>query len=198
MDKGHIPVGCVVIDDPGSGGRGLSGFCRANGLRAYPCDWSGAERPLSLLQGLLQRARGECGAAAILARERGCGAALALAEQLPVERLALIEPEASLNRRRVGLGPIDRLDAFARRNLSLCVSDALVIERADSRGARRLRSGGFCAHARLARLAFDVESDKELYTICENTLKSAITHFLRAGEWPKNLAENAEMCIIDG
>ena len=191
-------VGCLIIDDFRSGGDGLSGLCFAAGLRPYPFDWDGEERPLPALQGLLQQARRECGAAAILARGRGCGAALALAEQLPVERLALIEPERALRGGLARRAPLERLNAFARRNLSLCVSDALVIEHEDSRGCKRLRDGGFCAHARLARLTYGGERDKELYTICENTTKTAVTHFLRAGECPKELAENPEMCIIDG
>lgn len=187
-----------MIDEPGSGGERLSGLCCAAGLTGYPFDWNGTKRPFEALQDLLQQARGPSGTACVLARGRGCGAALALAEQLPVERLALIEPEASLIPRLRLLDPVERLNAFARRNLSLCVSDALVTERARERGAMRLREGGFCAHARLLRLACEGKSDKELYTICENTLKTAITHFLRAGDLPKNLAENAEMCIIDG
>ena len=187
----------MIIDDQRPGGQDLSGLSLSAGMPAFPFDWRGEEALLPRLQErLLQARRG--GAAVILARGRGCGAALALAEQLPVERLALIDPEPALKSRIPSLSHPGRLYAFARRNLSLCVSDALVVEEASARGARRLREGGFCAHARLTRLSLAGEMDKELYTICENTLKTAITHFLRTGELPKELAENEEMCIIDG
>ena len=188
----------MIIDDLRPGGRDLSGLSLSAGLPAFPFEWRGGEPLLPALQECLRKARGGRGAAVILARGRGCGPALALAEQLPVERLALIDPEPALRGRFPSFSPLERVNAFARRNLSLCVLDALGVEGKDARGARRLREGGFCAHARLARLALDVETDKELYTICENTLKTAITHFLRTGEFPKELAENAEMCIIDG
>ncbi len=190
-------VGCVAIDDPMSGENRLSGLSCAPCLVAYPFDWRAGERAFEELQTLLQRARSTCGAAAILARGLGCMAALALAEQLPVDRLALVAP---LQERMRGRKPLartfNRIALFARQNLSLCVSDVLIVEAAGSRAGRKLVSLGLGAHSRVSMLEMAAETGPELYTICENTLKTAITDFLRDGELPKDLAQNREMCII--
>lgn len=212
-------VGCLVIDNLRPGENALSGLLSACGARPFAYVWRSGAPLMEELRALLHRARVECGAASILARGTGCGAALALAEQLPVERLALIEPAEALTPRpflralntgatRVAETPckreaadgwqLRRVCAFARRNLSLCVSDALVIEGERSDGWHRLEAGGLSAHSRLVRLAIPAESGEILYTNCENALKRAIIAFLCAGDLPKDLAENREMCIIYG
>ncbi|MBR1820502.1 MAG: hypothetical protein IJ769_02645, partial [Clostridia bacterium] len=86
----EMRVGCLMIDDPLSGENLLSGLSLDSSVRVYPFRPRVGERLWDRLQSLLQRARSECGAVAILARGAGCGAALALAEQLPVDRLALV------------------------------------------------------------------------------------------------------------
>ena len=190
-------VGCVAIDDPTSGENRLSGLSFAPGLAGYPFDWRAGERAFEEMQTLLQCARSDCGAAAILARGPGCMAALALAEQLPVERLALIAPQTGRLRGRGSLARyFNRIALFARQNLSLCVSDVLIIEAGNSRVGRKLVWLGLGAHSRVAALEMPAETGPELYTICENALKTAITDFLRGGELPKDLAQNREMCII--
>lgn len=204
-------VGCLVIDNLRPGENSLSGLLSACGARPFGYEWRPGAPLMDQLRTLLHRARVECGAASILARGTGCGAALALAEQLPVERLALIEPGEALRpfRSAHAMGAtratgvlcasdrrqLCRINAFARRNLSLCVSDTLVIEGERSDGWRRLDEGGLSAHSRLYRLAIDAESGEIMYTNCENALKRAIIAFLCAGDLPKDLAENREMCI---
>ena len=180
-------------------------------LAARPFAWAAGERLLGGLQAQLQLAREGFRYSGILARGAGCGAALALAEQLPVDRLALIEPPEALHtfprpgprapgdpalskRRR----QVRRLNAFARRNLSLCVADVLVAEKPDAAFARRLWEGGLRDHSRVVRLAIPGEIGRVLYTNCENMAKRAIIDFLRAGVLPKELAQNPEMCIIYG
>lgn len=198
MTENNInPVGCLIIDDPMSGENWLSGLSLPAGLRAYPFAWRTGEGLLSSLQTLLQRARSECGTASILARGAGCAAALALAEQLPVERLALIEPTFRPCAPKVLAKPLGRIARYAARNLSLCVSDALIASREDQREAMRI-ARALSANCRVCRLDIPGETVPEMETICENWLKRAITDFLRGEELPKDLAQNPEMCIIYG
>lgn len=187
------------------GADALSGLLLGSGIPAYAFEWRAGEPLMDGLRTILHRVRRECGAASVLARGTGCGAALALAEQLPVERLALIEPAEALvhNLNRLWrsdrrASTVRRVGAFARRNLSLCVADALVIEGEQSEGWRLLHDGGMAAHSRLIRLAIPADTVDNLYTNCENALKRPVTGFLTAGELPKDLAENREMCIIYG
>ena len=190
-------VGCIAIDEPMSGENRLSGLSCAPGLVVFPFEWRAGEDALGALQTLLQRARSSCGAAAIVARGLGCLAALALAEQLPVDRLALVEPRLGRLRGRGTLARcFNRIALFARQNLSLCVSDVLIVQTGDTRAGRKLVSLGLGAHSRVARVELPAETAPELYTICDNTLKTAVTDFLRGGDWPKDLAQNREMCII--
>ncbi len=193
-----IPVGCLVVDDPMSGENWLSGLSLPAGLRACPFDWRAGEGLLSSLQTLLQRVRSECGAASILARGLGCAAALALAEQLPVERLALVEPTLRPVRTPKAIAkPLNRIARYAARNLSLCVSGTLIAARADDRDARII-ARALWANCRVFRVNIPGETVPEMETICENGLKRAITDFLRGEELSKDLAQNPEMCIIYG
>lgn len=191
-------VGCLVIDDPMSGENWLSGLSLPEGLCPYPYSWRAGEGLFESLQTLLQRARAECGAACVLARGAGCAAALALAEQLPVERLVLVHP--SLRRLRAPKSfarACNRIAYFAAQNLSLCVCDALIVARKEERGARQI-ARALKANCRVCRLELPGDSGPELYTICENGLNRAITDFLRGEDFPKDLAQNPEMCIIYG
>ncbi len=179
------PLGCLMIDDPVPGEHRLSGLSLPDGLRPYPFQWRTGETPLPGLQALLHRARSQCGAACVLARGAGCLAALALAEQLPVERLALIRPAALTGRMR-------RLSGYALRNLALCVSDALIVDGADARLARRLERG-LSANGRVERLPPPDKTGPDLCTICENRLRNAVFAFLRGEDLPKDLAKTPEM-----
>ena len=206
-------AGCLVIDELRSGGEPASGFRFLRALAGVEVQVF-RQRPggglWDDLQTALQALRAKCETASILSRGTGCAAALALAAQLPVERLALVDPDLSPGRfgafaRQSGRGACDpllftqicRLSDFARRNLALCVSDVLMIERGEDREARALRRG-LSAHGRVFTLRLDGDFGDEMYTVRENTVKQALSCFLCRGELPKTLAENAEMCIIYG
>ena len=207
-------VGCLIIDELISGENDLSGFSfdwavkrGQAGLELFPLVWRGGDL-LGAAQAQLYAAREACDAIAVLARGTGCGLALALAEQLPVDRLVLIEPKLPRMRwwrRRAGTGEdagrraqLRRLWGFARRNLSLCVSDALLIEGQGASFGARLCAQGLSAHCCVRRLSIRGENGSILFTNCENEVKGCVEVFLRAGELPKKLAQNREMCIIYG
>ena len=205
-DVANRCVGCLLIDDLLSGENVLSGLFSSVELsrgrvRLFDCP-EGANLHEQLQRAHHAARKGRSGVA-IAANGRGCDAALALAEQLPVERLALIAPEARRfsDSRRSGASPrlsrqANRLRAFARRNLALCVCDVLIVETAGARGGQALREGGLCANSRVTQLSLMGERDKNLYNNGEFNLKTLILGFLQRGELPKSLAENAEMCII--
>ncbi|MDO5322814.1 MAG: hypothetical protein Q4G06_02270 [Clostridia bacterium] len=94
-------------------------------------DFPEVERCLPHAQAALWELRRRCGWVCVAA-ERGCaGVALSLAEQLPVDRLALIGgtpfsplPEGGTAARRRELR---RMDGFARRNLALLVAELLLV-----------------------------------------------------------------------
>ena len=109
-----------MLRSAGDVGRRLLSVAFPEGGRCLPC-------AQAALWELKQRCGWVCVAAA-----RGCaGVALSLAEQLPVDRVALIGgtpfsplPEGGTAARRREL---KRLDAFARRNLALLVAELLLI-----------------------------------------------------------------------
>ncbi len=201
-------VGCLVIDDPLAGEgtlSGLSSYIDASRLRVMPFRWTGGPQVHGALQAALHALRQACPAATVIAaRGLGCAAALALAAQLPVDRLALIEPRLTQTERREGAvstcfeRQLRRLCGFARRNLALCVSDVLVVEAPRARGTLALTRTGLGAHARVTRLEATDVREKVLCTKGEFDVKEAVSHFLWRGELPKYLAENSEMCIIYG
>ncbi len=203
----HRAVGCLMIDDPSAGEGmlpGLSSFVDAARLRVMPFRLSGEPDVHAALQVALHALRQACPTATIAARGLGCGAALALAAQLPVERLALIEPRLAMTKRRDStiskdlVRQLRRLCGFARRNLALCTCDALIVEAPGARGAQALTRAGLDAHARVARLEVGDTREKVLYKNGEFDVKEAVSRFLCRGDLPKSLAENSEMCIIYG
>ena len=214
--RGNI-VGCLFIDDIVGDGQPCSvdqWIPGAADIEAHPFQWGNAGGMWNGLQAALHRVRTQWGECGIVARASGCAAALALAEQLPVERLVLIEPALPKRPDRMsprsvkGETPANnsmacrqarRLAAFARRNLTLCVSEVLLISReGGGREGAALGPYGRAVNCRVQRLCLSGKTEKELYTIREFAVKPAISCFLRTGELPKPLAENGEMCIIYG
>ena len=201
-ESARAGIGCLCIGDCTPGGEAASGrdlFSGLPGVAANPFDWEGGGDLWERLQQALHETRAGGGAVCIAARGIGCAAALALAEQLPTDRLLLIGPAPPPPALPPTLkAPLRRICAYARRNLGLCVTDALIVETAQSRFGRALIAGGLSAHSRVARLVIRGKSAGELLINREIVPKTALSHFLQTGECPKSLAENPEMCIIDG
>ena len=132
--------GVLFLSDPlraGAQGRIIkrmqwSAAERVAGHNLIQIDFPEVERCLLHAQAALWELRRRCGWVCVAA-ERGCaGVALSLAEQLPVDRVALIGgtpfsplPEGGTPSRRRELR---RLDGFARRNLALMVAELLLID----------------------------------------------------------------------
>lgn len=205
-------VGCLFIGDA-LGRKGNAGPSWARDipgveLRAFRC--ADARGLWDRLQCALQALRSERGFCPIMAVGTGCAAALALACQLPVEKLVLIDPArparpfAATERAAGGddaraQKALRRLAGFARRNLPLCVSDMLIVDQGSTEGEDALRRAyGSPVNCRTRRLSISGGWDKDLYTIREFEVKEAISRFLQPADARKPLAENSEMCIIYG
>lgn len=144
--------GVLLLRDPlrtGAQGRIIERMKRSAserdaGRNLFQIDFLDGERCLPHAQAALWELRRRCGWVCVAA-ERGCaGVALALAEQLPVDRVALLGgtpfsplPEGGSRLRRRELR---RMDAFARRNLALMVSELLLIDVSEDE-MRRLACG---------------------------------------------------------
>ena len=197
-NRGRAAVGCLCIDAITSGSEHASGRFIVPGSESLRAVGFVPENGEGLWDGLrtaYQRMRSGCGLVAVAARGTGCAAALALAEQLPVDRLALVDPALSLPRGADRRGEAARLCAFARRNLSLVACDVLAVQTGASAALRR---AWFSPRCRLTWLSCPGEGDGEMYRKREIEVKQAISCFLQTGELPKSLAENPEMCIIYG
>ena len=186
-------LACLLIDDFVETHPGLNGWAdamRRAGLRTGIFRGDARLNLYDRLQTAYQALR-RGGPATVLGVGAGGAAALALADHLPVSRLALIDVDLKWR------GAASRLTRFASANAALCVSDVLVIAGDDAerqwRSARRT-----LPNARVSGLACLGGCGKYLQTDCEKALLKAVTAFLRSGELPKNLAENGEMCIIYG
>lgn len=205
--KARETVGCLYIDaltkDTASGsdtsGRFLLEDLAGMAVRPFRCGAS--EHLWAALQEALQALRRDFPIVVIAARDTGCAAALALAVQLPVDRLALIDPTfapptGGAGEDRARLRAVRRLGRFALGNLPLCAADVLLACHAGHRPPRALERGDLSRHSRVLRLELPGRNGDELFTNRENPEKQAISHFLQAGEWPKPLAQNPEMCIM--
>ena len=117
---------------------------RGAGHNLLQIDFPEGESCLPCAQAALWELKQRCGWVCVVA-ERGCaGVALSLAEQLPVERVALMGgtpfsalPEGGTAARRRELR---RMDAFARRNLALLVAELLLVD-VEENEMRRLTCG---------------------------------------------------------
>ena len=130
--------GVLFLSDPlraGARGRNIERMLRSAddvGRRLLSVAFPEVEKCLPHAQAALWELRRRCGWVCVAA-ERGCaGVALSLAEQLPVDRVALIggTPFSPLPagggaaRRR----ELKRMDGFARRNLALVVAELMLID----------------------------------------------------------------------
>jgi len=123
----------LILADPFSG---TSRFSQMK-IQAVTLVFDEDGRYLSQAQRALQNLRSEAEWVCVAASGAAVMIALALAAQLPVERLALWMEEKP--RQRIGR-ELHRIHTFARRNLSLVVSELLLID-ADEADERRLMRG---------------------------------------------------------
>ncbi len=209
-EGGHAAIGCLYIGEITSGTSVASGrflFRGAGDIAVHRFRCRDGEDLWDALRDELQTLRATYGTAFIVGLGTGCAAALALSVQLPVERLVLIDPvlmpgspralsRAQSDRWHENSGPVRRLARFARRNLFLCASEILVVERDSVPSGFPDRTGSLSPCSRLTRLCLRRKSAGEMCINGENTVNQAISGFLKTGELPKPLAENPEMCII--
>ena len=203
-------VGCLYIGDFAAGfpdGTSRDWSCGIPDVEMHVFRCTQTRGLWEQLQFALQDARAGSQVCAVMAVGTGCAAALALACQLPVERIVLVDPVPPV-RRLSGLSlhearpevdglqrTLRRLAAFARRNLALCVSDILLVGEG---GSSLERAFGRPVNCRVSRVPSQGRTAKELYTICEFAVKEAISGFVHTTQTPKPLAEISEMCIIYG
>ncbi|MBQ9951439.1 MAG: hypothetical protein IJO98_04780 [Clostridia bacterium] len=173
-------VGCLLIGDT----------LRMNALRlrlnsggaatAVPAPGENLYR--SVQEGFLAARRP--GGACIAAEGEMWAAALSLAAQLSVDRVALFAPTDS--RKRTGdkaERQIEWMKAYARRNLSFCVCQVLILE--DRPSARLERVWKMLLNARVHRCSLD----DQRWTNCEFSHVEAAARYLERGELPFSLAK---------
>ena len=189
-----MELGCLLIDDPLYGGGGLNDLHDAlmrQGVRTERFAWDRSSPLHPSLQRAYQRVRRDDAVNAIAAMGAGCDCALALACQLPADRLVLLEP---MDWRCEAAREMKRIRAFARRNAAFCVADVLILPgpHTEAGHLKRLTRALTGCDATALRPA------EELWTNRKEVLNLGIIHFLQRGDTPKSLAENHEMCIIYG
>ena len=114
------------------------------GRRLLSVAFPEGEKCLPRAQAALWELKQRCSWVCVAAARGGAGVALALAEQLPVDRVALLGgtpfadlPEGGSRARR---REMRRMDGFARRNLALLVAELLLIDVPEDE-VRRLECG---------------------------------------------------------
>ena len=151
-----------MLRSAGDVGRRLLSVAFPEGEKCLP-------RAQAALWELKQRCSWVC-----VAAERGCaGVALSLAEQLPVDRVALIGgtpfaplPEGGTAARRREL---KRMDGFARRNLALVVAELMLIDVPEDEMRRLVAGLGRNVSVRAPHGA-GLDSLVEAWQITENNL----------------------------
>lgn len=172
-DADQLPSARVL-----EGALGLQDACEA---------WFGGPNAYEVAQFAFQERCAGSAVKAIAAFGEACLPALALAIQLPVDRLGLLFPRMSARRDR-------RLSRFVRRNLSLCSADTLFV--GDSLAGLLFRATRWMPHGSHLWLDAEAREENVPWTKCEFSVKNAICSFLQMGVHSKLLAENPEMCII--
>ena len=144
--------GVLFLSDPlraGARGRNIERMLRSAddvGRRLLSVAFPEVEKCLPHAQAALWELRRRCGWVCVAAERGGAGVALALAEQLPVDRVALLGgtpfsplPAGGTAARRRELR---RMDALARRNLALLVAEILLVDVAEDEARRLIRGLG--------------------------------------------------------
>ena len=188
-------TGCLVIGDAFCEADGMNDLLKClteQGVRAEAFRISEQQSLYHDLQMAYQRVRRDDAPSAIAAWGAGCDCALAIAGQLPVDRVILISPRA-LQARGERSKPLARVRRYARRGMAFCVADALIVSFGEAGRAERELLEGLCnCRAVLA------EFPREAWPKGKKDINLMVSRFLCAGVLPKSLAENSEMCIIYG
>lgn len=191
-----VDIGCLLIGDGLFEPDALDGwdqYLNERGVRAEVFRWPGPADLHMSLQRAYQRVRRDGAVNAIVAAGSGCDCALALASQLPADRLALLCP-ADWSGNGGLAKPLGRIRRYALRGAAFCVADVLLLpgmhtpERLIERWRRALcgcRVNVVCPGG-------------DMWTNRKEVLKLGVFRFLCDGITPKSLAENPEMCIIYG
>lgn len=173
------PIGCLLIGETVRM-NALGERLNANGVETFFAQHS--RDLLSSVQEGLYRAR-RPGGVCIAAEGEMWAAALALAAQLSVERVVLIEPTDRFRMPRNDRErQIVRLKSFVRRNLFFCVSDILMLEKDVE------QMNALCRRMYNARVWRAKLSD-ERWTNCEHLHIDAAARFLTSGEFAFSLAK---------
>ena len=189
-----MDIGCLLIDDPLYGGGGLDDLhdlLMRQGIRTERFTWDCSSPLHPSLQRAYQRVRRDEGMSAIIAMGTGCDCALALACQLPADRLVLVEP---MDWRCEAARQMRRIRTFARRNAAFCVADVFILPGPHTEAGHLKRLTRMLTGCDVTAL----RPAEELWTNRKEVLNLGIIHFLQRGAAPKSLAENHEMCIIYG
>ncbi len=161
------------------------------GVRAEAFSWTEDSGLHAALQRAYQHIRRDGAVSGALAVGAGCDCALALAGQLPMDRLVLLEPldwQASGG----GAKALKRVRGYAWRGAAFCVADALLLAGPATTDELVVRWRRALCNSRFTALRPSVD----LWTNRKEVLKLGVFRFLCDGTPPKSLAENPEMCII--
>ena len=122
--------------------------------------FAAGEGLLTQAQSAYQRLRGRCERVCVAAAGSACGVAASLASQLPAELLALLR--GNVFGSRTGAREVDRMNAFARRNLPLISAEILLVDPSSA------EERGFVRHAGLQTRKITCDFSGNVYnTICE-------------------------------
>ena len=178
------PIGCLILTD-GAHMEEARDLASTLSATVEVSRWRG---DYGEAQSAFQRCCGACREKALACFGEAVLPALALAIQLELDRMAVVDARLSGNSNR-------RLARFVRANLALCGGEIFWLGSGDIpalRLERRLhRQGGIA-------LTLRGEGEAPAWTKCEFSVKNAICGFMRSGVHSKLLAENSEMCIIYG
>lgn len=184
LDAMRQPVGCLLLGDTVRM-RTLAERLAARNVAAVHAGFG--DNLLTAAQEGLYAAR-RSGGACVAADGEFWAAALALSAQLSVERVVLMAPTDRIGNAKDDLEKqIERLKAYACRNLFFCVSDVLVLEgESDPRSARRIDQ--LCRRLCNARVQRASLSDQR-WTNCEQSPIEAAAGFLKDGVFAFSLAK---------
>ncbi len=134
------------------------------------------ERCLPQAQAALWELRRRCGWICVVAEGAGAGVALALAAQLPVDRVALIgetplAPLAGHSRGSARARELIRVNAFARRNLALVIAEILLVGADEAQRRRLIRGLGRADGVRWMDGGARLRDCVEPWGITENNLR---------------------------